>query len=122
MLISKLILERTDPTIGWGFITHKLGEIKPYIQKNYFDTGKLIVRGTTVSDDQLILISASQWLNNEEREKYNKDPVISEKHKLLRQYWAEKLITARWENYEYKDGALCRKWSGVLVENGIVKI
>ena len=116
IVLSRLIVTRPSTDVVWGFKTCNFKDMHPYVKENYFNTGKLLVRGITMSDDMLILVSASQWRSEIDRLNYNQDPVIQEKHKSIRKFWKENNIKASWENTEFKDGSVIRKWQGILVE------
>ncbi len=117
IVLARTIVTRPNTDVAWGTKIVKMGEIDGYINQNYFDTGKFLVRGTTYSDDWLVMISATQWRSEEDRLDYIKDPIIQKKHAQLREFWKANGIKARFENTEFdRKGNVVKKTEGVLVE------
>ena len=87
---------------------------KKYVQSVYIDTGKILSRTTTISEDQLTMTSVTVWANNEEREKYIENFIVKKHFEHTINYCKESNIKFDWKNQEYDGNEIVREWSGTF--------
>jgi hypothetical protein len=117
MVLFRIITTRPSTKISWGMEIVGMDEIREYIGKNYFKTGKFLVRASTISDDELIMTFAMQWRSEEDRLEYINDPVIQEKHNQMLKYWRENGCRVCVDNTEFdKKNNVVKKTESILIE------
>jgi hypothetical protein len=117
MVLFRIIATRPHTKISWGMEIVGMDEIREYVGKNYFQTGKFLVRASTISDDELILTFATQWRSEEDRLEYSNDPVIQKKYNQMLEYWKENGFRVRVDNTEFdKKNNVVKKTESILIE------
>lgn len=85
-----------------------------YVKEKYIDTGKILSRKETLSEDRLELISETIWINDEERVAYINDPIVKKYLDNLINYRKANGITTEWINRLWDKDTLVKEWSGTF--------
>lgn len=83
-----------------------------YLQKVYVESGKMLAREVTVSEDKLTRYMVIVWPNEETRQEYLNDPMTKialDEEKNHRKTYG---IEFSWENQEMDGDTVVRSWSG----------
>ena len=88
-----------------------LQEYNSYIKATYIDTGKILSRKQTISEDGLTRTVVTVWVNDEERLKYLEDPIASKRLADVVSYFKETDgVDVMCINQEVADGNIIREW------------
>ena len=88
-----------------------LKEYNSYIKATYIDTGKILSRNQTISEDGLTRTVVTVWVNDEERLKYLEDPIAAKRLADIVEYFKETPgVDVMCVNQEVADGEVIREW------------
>jgi hypothetical protein len=88
-----------------------LKEYNSYIKATYIDTGKILSRNQTISEDGLTRTVVTVWVNDEERLKYLEDPIAAKRLADIVEYFKETPgVDVMCINQEVADGEVIREW------------
>jgi hypothetical protein len=117
IILSKLIHTRPNKDVPWFNEVVIDPEFNEYVRLNYFNTGKMLTKGSTSSDDLLILIFTSQWRSEQDHLDYLKDPTVKEKNSQKIDFCKEHGIKLRFEITEFdRKGNVVKKNEGILIK------
>jgi len=89
-------------------------EFKDFVKKYYVDTGKILSRQYSLTEDGLSVTYTTVWKNDEFRKEYSDNFFIKTVMDTATRYRKENNIVTRWRNREYDGDTLVREWEGDL--------
>jgi hypothetical protein len=109
-IIAKSIMTRPSVDVRW---TTGDGSQVAYFKRVYLDTGKVLARTVSMSEDGLTRTTITIWPNDTERLAYMEDPFIINDLTEQTEYRIVSNIQHSWSNQEIdSNNTVIRTWSG----------
>lgn len=108
-IITKITLTRPSEAVAFSAQNARWTR---YLQTTYIETGKILSREVTVSEDKLTRYITTVWPDEETRQQYLNDPVTVFALKEEKGYRQATGIGFQWENVEMDGDNVVRSWSG----------
>lgn len=114
-IVSTVTVTRPNTSVDFKTIYPAMpnGQFSDYLKANYLDTGKILSRTESVSDDNLKLIITTVWKDDAARSEHQNDSVVKAQFENLLNYRKSNGITTEWNSKEYdSENKIIRDWSG----------
>lgn len=108
-IITKITLTRPSEAVAFSAQNARWTR---YLQTTYIETGKILSREVTISEDKLTRYITIVWPDDETRQSYLNDPVTIFALKEEKGYRQATGVVFQWENVEMDGDNVVRSWSG----------
>ena len=115
-IVSTVVVKRPNLEVPFKSYSPDIPpeQLNRFIQINFIDTGKLLSRTETMSEDQLTLTYISIWRDDAARFEYQKNIFVRTQFDHLVEYRKSQGITVEYNNKEFSGSTIVREWSGAF--------
>jgi hypothetical protein len=115
-IVSTVVVKRPNPEVPFKSYSPAIppDQLESFIQINFIDTGKLLSRTSTISEDELTLTYITCWKDDAARFEYQKNIFVKTQFDHLVEYRKAHGITVEYNNKEFRGSTIIREWSGTF--------